>query len=129
MPHRCMNCGNTYQDDSEELIEGCECGSSLFIYENEAEAEEIPEEERSEVKEDIEDLVEEGLTDRENIKFEFDLDSIVVEEEGVYNINVSRLLKEVPLIIRKTEGVYHVHLPSAFKPDSKELDSEELDIK
>lgn len=123
-----MNCGNTYEDDSEELIEGCECGSSLFIYENEANAEEIPEEERSEVKEDIEDLVEEGLAEGENIKFEFDLDSIVVEEEGVYNINVSRLLKEVPLIIRKTEGVYHVHLPSAFTPDSKELDSKELDM-
>lgn len=130
MPHRCMNCGNTYEDDSEELIDGCECGSSLFIYENEAEeeAEEITEEERSEVKEDIEDLVEEGLAEGENIKFEFDLDSIVVEEEGVYNINVSRLLKEVPLIIRKTDGVYHIHLPSAFKPDSKELDSGELDI-
>lgn len=129
MPHRCMNCGNTYEDNSEELIEGCECGSSLFIYENEAAAaEEIPEEERAEVKEEVESLVDEGLSDRENIKFEFDLDSIVVEEEGVYNINVSRLLKEVPLIIRKTDGVYHIHLPSAFTPDSKDLDSEELDI-
>ena len=28
-----MNCGNQYEDDSEELIEGCECGSSLFVYE------------------------------------------------------------------------------------------------
>lgn len=123
-----MNCGNTYKDDSEELIDGCECGSSLFIYENEPKEDKISEDERSEVKEDIEEMVEEGLEERENIKFKFDLDSIVVEEEGVYNINVSRLLKEVPLVIRKTEGVYHVHLPSAFTPGSKEIDSSELDI-
>ena len=128
MPHRCMNCGNTYEDDSEELIDGCECGSSLFIYENKPEEEELSEDEKSEVRSDIEEMVEEGLEERENIKFKFDLDSIVVEEEGVYNINVSRLLKEVPLVIRKTEGVYHVHLPSAFTPGSREIDSSELDI-
>jgi len=128
MPHRCMNCGNTYEDDSEELIDGCECGSSLFIYENEPEEEELSEDEKSEVRSDIEEMVEEGLEERENIKFKFDLDSIVVEEEGVYNINVSRLLKEVPLVIRKTEGVYHVHLPSAFIPGNNQIDSSELDI-
>ncbi|PSG99359.1 MAG: hypothetical protein BRC29_04510 [Nanohaloarchaea archaeon SW_7_43_1] len=128
MPHRCMNCGNTYEDDSEELIDGCECGSSLFIYENEPEEQELSEDEKTEVRSDIEEMVEEGLEERENIKFKFDLDSIVVEEEGVYNINVSRLLKEVPLVIRKTEGVYHVHLPSAFTPESREIDSSELDI-
>jgi len=37
MPHRCMNCGRTYEDDSDELIDGCECGSSLFMYEAEPE--------------------------------------------------------------------------------------------
>ncbi|MFB6143747.1 MAG: Zn-ribbon domain-containing protein [Candidatus Nanohaloarchaea archaeon] len=128
MPHRCMNCGKVYEDDSEELISGCECGSSLFMYEQETEEEEISSEERAEVREDIEEMVEEGFEEKENIKFEFDLDSIIVEEEGVYNINISKLLKEIPLVIRKSEGVYHVHLPSAFKPGKRDLDPEELDI-
>jgi len=35
MPHRCMNCGEMYEDDSDRLIDGCECGSSLFMYESE----------------------------------------------------------------------------------------------
>lgn len=128
MPHRCMNCGKTYEDDSEELIDGCECGSSLFMYENSVDSE-VSEEERKEVKSDIQQMVQQGLEENENIKFEFDLDSIVVEEEGVYNINISRLLQEIPLIIRKTEGVYHIHLPSAFDPGDRDIQPKELDIK
>ncbi|MFB6217014.1 MAG: Zn-ribbon domain-containing protein [Candidatus Aenigmatarchaeota archaeon] len=127
MPHRCMNCGEVYEDDSEELIDGCDCGSSLFMYENEGEAS-VDEEERAEVKSDIEEMVKEGFEERENIKFEFDLDSIIVKEEGVYDINVSRLLQEIPLVIRKSEGVYHLHLPSAFKPEQRDLDTKELDV-
>ena len=62
----------------------------------------------------------------DNIRLEFDLESITVESEGVYNINVSKLLDEVPLVIEKREGVYHIHLPSAFTPDSKEVDLGDL---
>ncbi len=124
MPHRCMNCGKIYDDDSEELIEGCECGSSLFMYEK---GEEISDEEQAEVTSKMERMIAEGIEERENIKFEFDLDSIRVQEEGVYNINVSRLLKEIPLVIQKREGTYHIHLPSAFNPESAQLDPEELD--
>lgn len=128
MPHRCMNCGRTYEDDSDELIDGCECGSSLFMYEKEESlSEEELEEERQEVKPDIEDMIAEGSSEKNNIKLEFDLDSISVEEEGVYTINVSRLLEEMPLVIEKSEGVYHIHLPSAFKPGSSDMNVEDLD--
>ncbi len=123
-----MNCGRTYEDDSEELIDGCECGSSLFMYEKEEQmSEEELEEEKAEVKTDIETMIAEGSEQKGNIKLEFDLDSISVEEEGVYNINVSRLLEEMPLVIEKSEGVYHIHLPSAFEPGSSDVTLEELD--
>lgn len=127
MPHKCMSCGKTYEDDADELLDGCECGCSLFMFEKETGETDVSEDERKEVKSDIENMVEEGLAEKENIKFEFDLDSIRVEEEGVYNINVSRLLEEMPLVIRKTEGVYHIHLPSAFKPGNNKVDPDELD--
>lgn len=119
-----MNCGKTYEDDSEELIEGCECGSSLFVYEK---GEDLTEDEKQKVTEKMEKMVADGVRERENIKFEFDLDSIRVEEEGVYKINVSRLLKEIPLVIRKDEGTYHIHLPSAFDPQTTDLSPSELD--
>lgn len=124
MPHRCMNCGRVYEDDAEELVEGCECGSNLFMYESEID--EDDEEERDRVREEVEQLVQEGETDSEDIKLEFDIDSISVEEEGVYSINVSRLLEELPLVIRKREGVYHVHLPSAFEPEDADISEEML---
>ena len=126
MPHRCMNCGKTYEDDSEELIDGCECGSSLFMYEKETQmSEEELQEEKAEVKDDIEGMMLDAEAS-DNIRLEFDLESITVESEGVYNINVSKLLDEVPLVIEKREGVYHIHLPSAFTPDSKEVDLGDL---
>lgn len=126
MPHRCMNCGKTYEDDSEELIDGCECGSSLFMYEKETQmSEEELQEEKAEVQGDIEDMMFDG-EEKGNIRLEFDLESISVESEGVYSINVSKLLDEVPLVIEKREGVYHIHLPSAFTPDTKDVDIADL---
>lgn len=119
-----MNCGNQYSDDSEELIEGCECGSSLFVYEK---GEDMSQDEKEEVTAKMQQMVAEGIEEQENIKFEFDLDSIRVEEEGVYTINVSRLLKEIPLVIRKSEGTYHIHLPSAFDPKTTDLSASELE--
>lgn len=125
MPHRCMNCGEMYEDDSDKLIDGCECGSSLFMYENEDSDGGLDEEDEK-VVEEVEEMVAEGVSEKENIQFEFDIDSISVEEEGVYSINVSRLLEEMPLVIQKEDGVYHIHLPSAFSPESSDLNLEDL---
>lgn len=124
MPHRCMNCGETYDDEAEELIDGCECGSSLFIYEK---GEEIAEEEKERVETEIKQMAAAGIEEKGDIKFEFDLDSITVEEEGVYRINISRLLKEIPLVIKKDEGKYYIQLPSAFNPEDAQLEAGELD--
>lgn len=127
MPHKCMNCGETYDEGSDELIDGCECGSSLFIFEKQQD--DLSDQEREEVKSEFKEIDREDFEEKENIKFKFDLDSIIVEEEGVYTINVSKLLEEVPLVIRKMEGVYHLHLPSAFEPEKANIDEKELDIK
>lgn len=122
-----MNCGKVYEDESDELIDGCECGSSLFMYENEIErTEDELEEEKELVKDDIQEMVSKGEKERENIRLEFDLDSISVQEEGVYNINISRLLKEMPLVIEKSEGIYRIHLPSAFDPEDKDIEINDL---
>lgn len=120
-----MNCGEIYEDDSDKLIDGCDCGSSLFMYESE-ESEGL-EDKDVEIKDEVEEMVAEGELQRDNIKFEFDIDSISIEEEGVYTINVTRLLEEMPLVIQKQDGVYHIHLPSAFTPDSKDFNLEDLD--
>lgn len=121
MPHKCMNCGEIYDDGSQELIDGCDCGSNLFMYEPE---EEISEDEKQEVKNELEEM---SLTSQsEKVELEFDIDSIRVQSEGVYEINISRLLDEIPLVVRKREGKYYIQLPSAFNPEEAKISSEEL---
>ena len=122
-----MNCGEVFEDDSDELIDGCECGSSLFMYEKNPEKSESElQEEKELVEDDIQDMILEGEAERENIQIEFDLDSIKVKGEGVYELNISRLLNEMPLIISKSEGIYHIDLPSAFKKQKGEVDLNSL---
>ncbi len=32
MPHRCMRCERTYADDAPAVIDGCACGSRMFLF-------------------------------------------------------------------------------------------------
>ncbi len=150
MPHICMNCGKRYEDDSEELLKGCECGSTLFLFEKETEGVEEDEPKETKGKNSKEtkkskkasnkkyrdSLVEEIDSFLKNLKdkfkkkseIKFDLESIKVIKEGVYEINIGRLLEKMPLIIEIKEGSYNIHLPSAFKPEEFEtFDIKELE--
>lgn len=151
MPHQCMNCDRLYEDDADELVDGCECGSTLFLYQKSFDDESVeeddggevraepPEEvpEKDEIMEEIDDFLasikgkESGAGDT---KIRFDLQSIRVLEEGVYEINLKKLLDEVPLIVEVKDGNYHLHLPSVFHGGKeknlslKELSDAERDI-
>lgn len=132
MPHRCMNCGEKYEDGADELIEGCECGSNLFLYKKNVEdrdQEELQEKKESvmeEIDDFIQDVKEKVATEEAD---QFDMESIKVEEDGVYEINLRKLLDEVPLIVEVKEGNYRLHLPSVFNNgEEKEIRLEDLDI-
>lgn len=135
MPHRCMNCGKRYDDGADELIQGCECGSSLFLYkksfddEEEARDTEELQEEKETVMEEIDNFIKDVKSKvKPSSKLEFDLESIKVQEDGVYQINLRKLLDEVPLIVEVKEGNYHIHLASVFsKGENKGIRIEDLD--
>jgi predicted nucleic acid-binding Zn-ribbon protein len=130
-----MNCGNRYDDEAQELIEGCECGSNLFLYkksfDDEAAAEES--EDLQETKENVMEEIDRFISDvtdkvSTSAEFEFDLESIRVQEDGVYEINLRKLLDEVPLIVEVKEGNYHIHLASVFtEGKEKDLRIDDLD--
>ncbi|MCJ7450648.1 MAG: hypothetical protein MUP58_02810 [Candidatus Nanohaloarchaeota archaeon QJJ-9] len=132
MPHRCLNCGREYEKGDEELLEGCECGSTLFIFEKKPgeKDEEKLKDTKETVMEEIDNYLssiknnEEGAGDT-NIRF--DLQSIRVLEEGVYEIDLKKLLDNVPLIVEVKESSYYLHLPSVFtEGDEKSLSLKEL---
>lgn len=129
MPHKCLNCGKVLDEDSQELMEGCSnCGQKLFVFE---EGEKIDDEKRGEIVKDVEELME-SLEEEEEVKkrireaMEFDLESIKVKEPGVYEINLRKLLEEVPLIVEMKEGEYYIDLPSAFSKDKKNIRIDDL---
>ncbi|MDY6774149.1 MAG: Zn-ribbon containing protein [Candidatus Nanohaloarchaea archaeon] len=134
MSHRCMNCGAEYEEGDEALIEGCEdCGSTLFLYEKEGE-EEFDREELEEEKKSVMDELDKFLRDvKSRVKpggeFEFDLQSITVQEDGVYEIDVRKLLEEIPLIVEIKDGEYRLHLASVFSEGKeKGLRLQDLDL-
>ncbi|MCJ7478800.1 MAG: hypothetical protein MUP63_01320 [Candidatus Nanohaloarchaeota archaeon QJJ-7] len=134
MAHRCMNCGKEYEEGDDALIAGCEeCGSTLFLYEQEGE-EELDTSELTEEKKSVMDEIDKFLRDVKSRvtpadDFQFDLQSITVKEDGVYEINVQKLLEEIPLIVEIKDGEYRLHLASVFsKGKEKGLKLEDLDL-
>lgn len=133
MTHRCMNCGREYTEDDEELVEGCACGSNLFLYEQNAESDEPAQDDvdEDEVMQEIDDYLS-SIKDNEpgagDANIRFDLQSIRVLEEGVYEIDLKKLLDEVPLIVEVKDGNYHLHLASVFtQGEEKSLSLQDLD--
>ena len=101
MPHKCTRCGEVYPDGSENILKGCECGNRYFIYFREISSREAEElKEKDNVRE-----VKEGEGGIGNIKV----------KDGIYEIDVSSLMMQEPVIIVGEEGRYLLSLPSAFK--------------
>ncbi len=129
MPHKCLNCGKVLKEDSEELMEGCSnCGQKLFVFEGDKK---LSDSERDTIVQDVEEFLgnlEEEEEVRKRIKdaMEFDLESIKVKEPGVYEINLRKLLEEIPLIVEMKEGEYYIYLPSAFSKDRKNIRIDDL---
>ncbi len=120
VPHKCMNCGKIYDDDSEELVEGCECGASVFIFEKGIgdDSEELEDDVLQEVDELI-NSIKKGEEGEEVKNLVLDPETIEIEEEGVYSINLKKLLKNEPLILEVRDNRYFLHLASMFNKEGK----------
>ena len=95
--HRCIKCGFEFKGDIETIIiDGCpECGSKFFAYTRKGKVKEI-----KEVKGDS-------------------VESIMVKEQGVYEVNLSSLLENDSLVVSDEEGKYLIDINSLLK---KKLD-------
>ncbi|MFP4045626.1 MAG: Zn-ribbon domain-containing protein [Candidatus Aenigmatarchaeota archaeon] len=132
MPHECLNCGKVIDDDSDELMDGCNnCGYKLFMYKSDKKKR-MDKDEREAVVQDVEEFID-NIEKKEEFKqrikqaTEFDLESISIVEDGVYEINLKKLFEEVPLIIEIRDGKYFIHLPSLFtKGKEKSISLEDL---
>jgi|YelNatPaOPRAMG01_1025707.scaffolds.fasta_scaffold01199_31 predicted nucleic acid-binding Zn-ribbon protein len=103
--HKCIKCGKIYSNNAPELLAGCPCGSRIFLLIKEGNPPQT----------DL-NFLEKLLPKNINLEIEAEpIENITVKEKGAYIINVSSLASGKPLIIKTSNGVYHVRLPKARK--------------
>jgi uncharacterized protein len=100
--HRCIKCGLEFKGDSEDIIiNGCpDCGSKFFAYTKKGRVKKIKE------------------TDGESVE------SIMVKEQGIYEVNLSSLLENDSIIVSDEEGRYLIDINSLLKKKVKKSNIE-----
>lgn len=94
--HRCIKCQAEYQT-SDKLLEGCpQCGSKFFEYHQEGKAPKIREARGDSIE------------------------TIMVHEHGVYEVDLPSLLDDDSIIVSDEEGKYFIDLNFLFKKRMKE---------
>ncbi len=123
MPHQCVRCNTIYEDGSDAILTGCECGAKLFFYikkESLSKSKNViinmSEEERVQVEKDVLDIVGEQSKDQPVV---LDMESIRVQKPGKYEIDLVPLFKGEPLIYKVGEGKYIVDIIRSFKEAEK----------
>lgn len=119
MPHQCVRCGIVHEDTSEKILQGCACGGRLFFFirkEKLQEAQKVlpPElstEQKQEMEKDILELVGAKLDDTPVV---LDFESIRVLQPGKYEIDLVKLFKGDPVVIKLEEGKYVIDLAETF---------------
>ena len=96
--HRCIKCGAEYEEDSKDLImDGCpECGSKFFEYRQKGKVKEI-----HEINGDS-------------------VETIMVRDNGIYEVDLPSLLKEDSIIISDEEGKYLIDINFLLKKQMKD---------
>ena len=98
--HRCIKCGAQFKGEAEDLIlKGCpDCGSKFFEYSHKGRVKEIKESKGSSVE------------------------TIMVKEHGIYEVNLSALLENDSVIVSDEEGKYLIDINFLLKKKLRNRD-------
>ncbi len=95
--HRCIKCGQEYADSEDLILKGCpNCGSKFFEFHQEGKVKEI-----KEIRGDS-------------------VETIMVHEHGVYEVNLESLMADESVIISDEEGKYLIDINYILKKKIKE---------
>ena len=126
MPDKCTKCGKIHPDDAPYLINGCDkCGGKFFFYvrpelleEAEQEVSLLSRKDMKEIEDDIRDIVSgDGIKKDETVVL--DLEAIRVIRPGKYQIDVTNLFNQKPIIVRVGAGRYEIDLSTLMTKISK----------
>lgn len=116
--HKCLKCGEVYEDGATELLKGCsKCGCKYFLYFKSKEVlkkyESLSKEEINEIERDVEEIIKNSMPTPEKVA-SFDIESIIVEKPGKYCIDLERVIKEKAIVVKVTEGKYFIDLSKLY---------------
>jgi len=118
MPHQCVRCNTFYEDGSEEILKGCNCGGKLFFYIKKDKLEKarnvvinLSDHEKDQIEDDVYDII--GVEHKRD-PVVLDIESIRVLEPGKYEIDLVPLLKGDPLVYKVGEGKYMIDIIKSF---------------
>jgi len=124
MLYRCVRCGEIYKD-SDVIVKGCEkCHNRFFILVREDESVDetdniikLSKDEKQEIEDSIKNIVGEKEVDKNIVVL--DLESIRVSQPGKYKIDLIKLFKNEPLVLKTVDGKYFIDVARALKPKTK----------
>jgi predicted nucleic acid-binding Zn-ribbon protein len=125
MPHKCARCERIYDSTSKELLQGCPCGSRLFLFLRDkpgiAKEEAVKELKTKKLKESDLQWLDKQFGDRMAKKgtIRLDVENMTRLEEGKFTLDVASLMSGKPIVVRADEGVYYIDIPYAMKPKKK----------
>ena len=119
--HQCLKCKKMYANEEVPIVEGCECGSRLFLFIKNPIDIVRAETHRKELEEKIEQIEREKLEAARPrkgttpaAKSKFGVETIKVHDIGVYSIHLKALMEGAPIIVLSKSGSYIISFPTLF---------------
>jgi predicted nucleic acid-binding Zn-ribbon protein len=112
MPHSCVRCGKEYAEGSKELLDGCTCGSRVFVY-SQPEHEASVNATEAEVRALEKEL--EPLTKDRPVSIQWNIENVRVLEKGLYELDIKSLMHGDRVVVKTDKEVYFVRFPAVKK--------------
>jgi len=126
MPHKCARCSTIYEDKAPQIIDGCSCGSRVFLYLRAdfagTEDQTIEVLKQEEVSEKDLDWLDDEFSDklkRQGKTIRLDLENVARLSPGKFRLDLQSLMRGEPVVIKAKEGVYYIDLGYSMKPKKK----------
>ncbi|HIJ97565.1 TPA: hypothetical protein H1009_00590 [archaeon] len=134
--HQCLKCKTVFANEEVPILNGCSCGSKLFLFVKHKSDVKLAEKYRPQLEAKIEEIDKErksGGTGAQKVrgserkpqtsnrKPEFGVETIKVHDMGVYSIHMDALMHGAPVIVLSKGGSYIISFSSLFEDRELEL--------
>lgn len=119
-----------YENENVPIVNGCECGSRLFLFIKHQDDIKRAEQYKAELEKKIEQIdierKEAAAAEpkahahrKSRPKSKFGVETIRVHDIGIYSIHLDALMKGAPIVVLSKGGSYIISFPSLFEETEK----------